>query len=367
MQYNKSLDGLRAAAVFIVMLAHIGSPYPRSGGLGVDIFFVLSGFLITTIISSELRQWGSISYSDFYIRRILRLAPCLLAVCFCTWMAYYLHGSPTPDGPVLMSLTYVSNWSRAVYNYDLGLLNHTWSLAIEEQFYLVWPLVVVALERTSSSFVSKAKVLFVCALTVATYRFFMVETYDVSRIYFGLDTHMDGLVMGASLSYFILHCRYAIIPQANLLKFISYVMVPATLVGLAVMIYYITWTSPYMGYFGFLVAALGAAIVVLDLNLSTFSLLKPIFENRLLAYLGKISYGLYLWHILVYASVNQLFPEYSAFGVKEMLIKFSLSIAVASMSYHLFEAKILKLKKYFSRGYREAKQADLQIDLTSGR
>jgi len=154
--YRPSLDGLRGVSILAVMSYHLG--LIRGGFLGVDIFFVLSGFLITTLLTDEWIRSGSISFRKFYMRRALRLLPALVVLAitcdFATVIFARLYWPPEAFVPVvfgmayasLVALFYVTNWVM-ISGQTLWILGHTWSLSIEEQFYLLWPLILIALPR----------------------------------------------------------------------------------------------------------------------------------------------------------------------------------------------------------------------------
>ncbi|RBP43724.1 peptidoglycan/LPS O-acetylase OafA/YrhL [Roseimicrobium gellanilyticum] len=333
------------------MLAHvIGWPH-FTGGIGVDIFFVLSGFLITGILSGEFQRYGSISRKNFYIRRLLRLSPCLVAcVLLFVILSLVSLGSVRMD-IFIISLTYTSNFARALFGYDLQHMGHCWSLAIEEQYYLVWPLAIVALERHLETNLNKFLVLLSFALALALYRAAMVGTFGAERIYFGLDTHMDGLVLGSSLSYLVQFLSSIEDRKALdvFFKRVSRIALPISiLITLGLM--FLSWYSPWMGRLGFTLAAMAACVVVLDLVASPFSLFRNLLENRVLTYCGKISYGLYLYHYPIYYFVNDAFRPLE--WVYRVPIKVLSTFAIASLSYHLLEKPILSLKKHFEHEKR---------------
>ena len=141
--YYPSLDGLRTIAVGIVLCAHGGVPYFRSGGVGVDLFFVLSGFLITTILITERARTGTIVFRNFYARRFLRLAPALFLTCGFVGVAMTWAEGRFPGTEIALAMSYTANWAIAFYKYHLTWLNHCWSLSIEEQFYFIWPLAIL--------------------------------------------------------------------------------------------------------------------------------------------------------------------------------------------------------------------------------
>jgi len=144
-----ALDGLRAVAVISVMGYHLGVPGMDGGLVGVDMFFVLSGFLITNLLVKEYQKTDGINLRNFYIRRLLRLYPALLLMLI-TWdviSTLFIGNGLHVIGASLITLVYMTNWARAFGLYDMVILAHTWSLSIEEQFYIFWPLLLVLMLR----------------------------------------------------------------------------------------------------------------------------------------------------------------------------------------------------------------------------
>jgi peptidoglycan/LPS O-acetylase OafA/YrhL len=339
------LDGLRALAVLVVLVGHLGLPHIESGGVGVDIFFVLSGFLITTILRSEAESTGRISMRNFYARRVLRLAPAmLLTVGFFALAIHHLFNT-VPWTAILIATTYAANWAEALYDANLSWLGHFWSLAIEEQYYLVWPWVILVLERTSLGMRRKAVLLLGFAALVAAYRYAMVGIYSAERIYYGLDTHMDGLILGSAFSYLLPALSGEGRLRERTSRLLGYVAAPAALGGLAILIPGTTWEHPWMGRYGFALAALAAAVLIADLVAGSHSVLRRLLERRPLAYMGKISYGIYLWHLPLYRVIARV-------GAHEppavlIALKLSTTVLVAALSYHLVERRFLALKRFF--------------------
>ncbi len=345
-EYWISLDGLRAVAVMIVLAGHAELSFPRSGGVGVDVFFVLSGFLITSILSAEAQRFGRIGLRNFYIRRALRLMPCLLLTCglFALW-SVIIEGH-FPGQELAYSLTYTSNWARALYDAKLSGLTHTWSLSAEEQYYLLWPWVIVGLERLYSRPLAKGAALLSLAAALALYRYGMVGTYSAPRIYFGLDTHMDGLVLGSALSYGVRALGGEVSGSGS--RLLGRVLAPASVATLLAIIYSITWRSPWMGRVGYALAAGASALIILDLVAGRHSIIKKPLSLKPLVFIGKISYGIYLIHFPVYHAIEHLMPD--ARPLIGLPLKASLSIAAASLSYFLLERRFLSLKGRFRAG-----------------
>ncbi|MDI1337031.1 MAG: acyltransferase [Lacunisphaera sp.] len=342
--YYPSLDGLRTVAVGIVMCAHGGVPWFRSGGVGVDIFFVLSGFLITTILSTESARTGSISFRNFYARRMLRLAPALLltGAFVAAGMGWLERRFPATE--LAFALSYTANWALAFYNYQLTWLNHCWSLAVEEQFYLLWPLVIVLLERTGRSPAAKARLLIIGALLIALYRASRVGIYPNERINFGLDTRMDTLMTGAALAYFVQSLPGGRLPDAAS-RALGRWLAPLALAGLLLVIHTVTWYSPWMGWIGYVLVAGAAMLVIADLVAGAHSRLARPLAWGPMVFIGKISYGLYLVHLPVYYMVEKLIP--AAPLLVRLGVKVPVSVLLAVASYYLVERRFLRMKSRF--------------------
>ncbi len=203
MVYYSSLDGFRAVAVAIVLLAHANVPYTRSGWAGVDAFFTLSGFLITSILLAEQDVYGCIHIKHFYARRCLRLLPCLWLTVVAVFIVWALMGRAAEIvHDVAFATTYTMNWARAFEWSHVGPLEHTWTLAIEEQFYLIWPLFIVFACRNTKDRLAQGMWFSAAALGVALYRLDIIESVSSNRIHYGLDTHADPMLIGAALACF---------------------------------------------------------------------------------------------------------------------------------------------------------------------
>jgi len=358
--YYPSLDGLRTVAVGIVLAAHGGVPWFRSGGVGVDIFFVLSGFLITTILRTERQRTGDLSFRNFYARRFLRLAPALVLTCALVAVAKPAFGEPFPAADLALALSYTANWAQALYGHYMTWLNHTWSLGIEEQFYLLWPLVIVGLERRVRAPGAKAGLLLAGAAGIAVYRAWHVGVWSDERLNFGLDTRMDSLMTGAALAY-VVQAVAAVSdrrPTENggqrlplqgetASKLLGRVLAPLALATLFLIPNIVTWYSPWMGWIGYVLVVGLAATVLADLVMGRHSLLAPVLATRPMVFVGKISYGLYLFHLPVYFMVEKVIP--AAPLVVRLGWKVAVSIALAAMSYYWVEKRFLRLKHKFER------------------
>jgi len=205
--YRPALDGLRAIFVLMVMASHTEMPFFRGGGLGVTGFFVLSGFLITSILVRERNDTGGINLKAFYARRALRLFPALfvlLAACAVCTIAFSTGAKADAYWQGIgWALAYVSNWPLAIYDELtawIGLLGHTWSLAVEEQFYLTWPLILVALLSLKMKRRWLVGAALLLALASAIWRLVLYSNdVAVARLYYGTDTRAEALLIGCAL------------------------------------------------------------------------------------------------------------------------------------------------------------------------
>jgi len=177
---------------------------------------------------------------------------------------------------------------------------------------------------------------------LAVYRFIISGYFSPGRIYYGLDTHMDGLVLGSALSYL-----FILFPQMKLkdyyFKILSRVVTPIFVILAMTMIHLYTWKDSFIIQYGFTFSAVVAATMILDLTISPYSLFKKVFELRPLVYIGKISYGLYLYHFPIYYFVRREY-DYLDKPIK-LLVMVSASFLIAALSYHLYEKHFLKFKK----------------------
>jgi len=340
--YLPALDGLRGAAVAVVVAFH--AHWLIGGYLGVDLFFVLSGFLITRLLLNEYNTSGRIDLIEFWRRRARRLLPAMvIVVCFAA-LAERWRG--TLDGPaggrrdVVGALTYTSNWLRL----DAGagywrqfegpaLLDHMWSLAIEEQFYLVWPLLIFGLLRWIRSDVARVVVLGLasCGLGLWALRLFST-TSDASRVYMGTDTRAVALLLGATVAA-IAH-RRASAAMSTLLRVAA---VPA-LLTLALMMVRMRGDALITYEGGLLACSIVGAVVVAAAALDRPPAAFRVFTTRPLRWLGSRSYGIYLWHWPIMVGFRVADQPDSSWWRRVAAI--AASLAVAEVSYRLVELPI---------------------------
>jgi peptidoglycan/LPS O-acetylase OafA/YrhL len=365
--YRPALDGLRGISILAVMFVHGGLFWMGRGGfLGVDIFFVLSGFLITALLMEEWAKTGSISFKNFYMRRALRLLPpLLLLIVLCLLFVTFFppeQGTLPAAKSILVALFYLSNWMPSgVYS----PLFHTWSLGIEEQFYIIWPLLLFVFLWLKADARTILLLLTVAILAVAFNRAMLWHSLSGSEqnmIYTRLDARADALLVGCIIG--ILVSRDLIPNQTWALAAIKGLAVLSA-AGMGFLLFTIPSTSAFLYFGGFTGVALMVAIIIVHLFTAPWRTTLLILEFPLLRWFGRLSYGLYLWHLPVYSLYDSLFPpfplrSYTLRIVLPFIIKFVLSVAVSTLSFYFVEQPVLKLKKKFS-SVRGGKDADSPV------
>ena len=356
------MDGLRAIAVLGVVFYHLDLPWLPGGFLGVDVFFVLSGFLITTLVLEEIERTGRLSLRSFYLRRARRLLPALLLVlAVMSLLAVVVLPEELAElrRDVVGALLYVSNWtyvfSDQSYFEAAGrppLLQHLWSLAVEEQFYLVWPAVVAAAMVAGRRRVRRLAMCFALLSASWMAALAVLNGYpvpnDPSRAYFGTDTHAAGLLLGAAVATFWAPWRVwstdrswltssrptsqragtAIVDLAGVLA----------LIGIVWAFLSVGEFSPYLYRGGFLALAACTAVLVAALA-HPAGLLGRVLALQPLRYLGERSYGIYLWHWPLALLTRPGF-ELPFAGWPSVLLRLGLILAAAELSYRYVERPI---------------------------
>lgn len=316
--YWPELDGLRAIAVVAVVLFHSAPNGPFRGGfIGVDLFFVLSAFLITSILAADWRVNGQLDLRRFYWRRFLRLFPALLLM-----LAGYLLVAPFiwpahPHGrDALVTVLYLSDYAYAFERIPL-YLQHTWSLAIEEHFYLLWPIALIPLLKT------KKPVLWLgLAYVLAT--LWRVSFSDWQQYYYRFDTHASGLILGALLFFAL--------PKFKPMPAFAFG-------GLAVLCLIFATGQIFRAATVITAAELASAALIACAVTRTSGALGTALRHPVMVTVGKLSYAIYLWHFpIAYA----LRPHFS-FAVTSALT-LGASAALAAFSYVTVEAWARRMK-----------------------
>lgn len=349
-----ALDGLRGLAVLGVLFFHADGALP-GGYLGVDLFFVLSGYLITTILLAEHGASGRIDLREFWIRRARRLFPALLSLM--PAIALYARWLARPDelqalrGDGFATLAYVANWRSVFSNksyWELfaapSPLEHTWSLAIEEQFYVVWPLVVVVLlvvlRRSRRALLVVSAVLMVLS---AVAMLLLFDADDTSRVYFGTDTRASAILAGAVLA--------AVLPPDTVVSPRAARMLDAfgavSAVGLAFAWALLDGQSAFLYHGGFWLTEAAGLVLIGCAVAGPRSVVARALCLRPLTLAGTISYGLYLWHWPVNCVLT---PERLHLGPLPVgVLRFIVAFAIAALSYRFYERPIRDRGVFFGR------------------
>jgi peptidoglycan/LPS O-acetylase OafA/YrhL len=360
--YLPGLDGVRAFAVVAVMLYHGGVPHMAGGFMGVDTFFVISGFLITSLLIGEWRQTLTIKLGAFWARRARRLLPALLLMLlFVAFFASVIvpkgtYGALRLDA--LSTLLYVSNWHFILVNSNYfnetaasSPLLHTWSLAVEEQFYLIWPLVVLGVLY----FTRSLKVLFaICVAAAIGSAVWMNVVYNnglnTNRAYLGTDTRSQCLFIGCALAVGLVLVAQRSQEQGRLAE--GELWRPSNAVGLAVcgalgivgaitavVIWVLTTAGssfPYAG--GFFLIGLAVGSVILSVVAAPRSIVPRFLALNPIRYVGRISYGLYIWHWPIFIWLNH--ERTNLLGWQLFAVRVAVTFAVSVASFHLVERPI---------------------------
>ena len=344
-----ALDGLRGLALAGVLLFHANGTL-RGGYLGVDLFFVLSGYLITSLLLAEHEATGRIALGPFWVRRARRLFPALLSMM--PAIALYARFVAKPSElqglrtDAIATLGYVANW-RAIFSHrsywelfaSPSPLEHCWSLSIEEQFYVVWPLLVAVVLRRARGGADGAKrsilvvSLVLTALSMAA-MLFLFDAAKTSRVYLGTDTRAASILAGAALAALVppsTTFAQSTVRKLDLLGLLS-------AIGLAVAWVKLEGANRFLYRGGFWLTELGALVLILCAVSGSRSLVARVLGMRPLAWLGTISYGVYLWHwpVNVLLSPQRLHMR----GFWLHVIQFALTFAIAIVSYRLLEKPI---------------------------
>jgi peptidoglycan/LPS O-acetylase OafA/YrhL len=331
-----ALDGLRAVAVFVVILGHLQWS-PLSTDLGVCIFFVLSGFLITWLLLKEWDATGDLSLRHFYARRALRIFPAYYAYLAFTFTLDSVLGDMRWKRLLVPALTYAVNYYNALHGHPSTSVAHAWSLAIEEQFYLLWPTVFVVISPRGRT--ALLRFLLAAIVAVLVIRCTLWYRFDVGTayVYNAFETRFDNLAVGCALAV------AAATPQLKRLIDIiaSRAWMPVITIAALYASRQLLPESFHYGP-GFTLEALLIAIMVAQLVVLHGRLLWRWLDSAVITYLGRISYPLYLYHGWGDAVGGKLVHQRS---LLQLAVQLTSCIALASCSYYLVERPFLRLKK----------------------
>ena len=354
-----ALDGLRAVAVVAVMGFHADPGRFHGGYFGVDIFFVLSGFLITSLLLAEREAHARIDFPAFYARRGLRLLPALVtmvaAVVALSVAAPDISSAALTSRDAPATIFYVANWVYATESvFEFGYLSHMWSLSIEEQFYFFWPLALTALLAVGAR---RSKPLLVGALVGGfvvsnALRWSLFEAgVSLPRLVFGTDTRLGGLLLGGALGLLF---TWDLLPRTRLGLACIRVSGAVAAVTLAWLLLGERYAQSALNLHpervireGYAVIAVASVVFLLWLVVEPASPLARALSLRPMVWIGKTSYGLYLWHVPVDRFLDPERLGWPTFPTQ--ILRVVVTLAIVSASYYLLEQPCLRLKRRFER------------------
>jgi peptidoglycan/LPS O-acetylase OafA/YrhL len=342
--YRPALDGVRAIAILLVLFLH--GRFLDGGFLGVDLFFVLSGFLITSLLLQEWTDRGRISLQRFYLRRARRLFPAL-ALTVAGVGVLYLAVAAVQHGrgfwPEVAAVAgYASNWVAATASppglSTLGLFGHTWSLAIEEQFYVVWPVVLVLLLRRRVPFGWIAALLLAAAAGSAVLRWFVWANDHSPAAFLRTDTRADGILLGCAMLALITYAP----ALRRLLARPSVALVAAAGIAAAVATLRSGASALYAG--GLVGVELASAALIAHVVLAPTAVAARLLALRPLTWLGARSYGVYLYHFPIFFCVAP--ATLGLHRTSFFALVAPLTLVLAAVSYRFVERPFLARTQY---------------------
>lgn len=371
-RYIHSVDGLRAIAVIAVLLYHLGIDWIPGGFLGVDLFFVISGYVITGLILESINRSGTLDLRAFYLSRIRRLVPALIAMLVFTTLYIGVYAPETvrrfiSDIPYV--LTGSMNWALVARQQDyfesIGrppLLQHTWSLAVEAQFYLIWPLVLLfVLKYFGKKNISYAALGIALASGVALFAYSVsIDTKEsaISHVYFGTDTHSIGLFLGSALavSWKPQNLSKEITKRAQ--DFVDLIGVFGFL-GLLSTFLFINESDPTLYRIAFPLSAIFGCATLISV-VHPASRFAPILSLRPLIWIGERSYGIYLWHWIVFQltrpSIDLVGDDWALYALRVLIV-----FALADISLRYIEIPVRR--GYFELWFRGMKYRTKSVRL----
>lgn len=378
-----ALDGLRALSVIAVLLYHAGAGWLTGGFLGVEVFFVISGYLITALLLAEYTASGSIDLKRFWLGRARRLLPAVFVMLIAT-AAYAVAFLPDEvaglRADIAAALGYVTNWylvfGEQSYFEAMGrpsLLKHLWSLAIEEQFYLLWPLALLAGFSVWGAVRHRYKLLLTIAAAIAAssaLMFFLYEPgQDPSRLYYGTDTRAAALLIGAALAFvchpYRLHkdvsnrFRQTVAPGRRGMRTMfararCEVLRVGALTALVVVVLTATEQGAFLYRGGFALTSVLTAVLIASLVIPREGPLKSLLACAPVRWVGLRSYGIYLWHWPVFM-VSRPGIDMSLTGASAFALRLGVTLVAADLCYRLIETPIRR--GALGRAWRRMREA----------
>ncbi|EGQ3668356.1 acyltransferase family protein [Staphylococcus pseudintermedius] len=348
-RYMPGLDGVRAVAVIAIIIYHLNPQWLSGGFLGVDTFFVISGYLITSLLLTEYHNTGKIELMSFWLRRVKRLIPAVLFLVMGV-IVLSLIFMPTEIQKVradsIAAIFYVSNWWYIMQNVDyfeqfaVQPLKHLWSLAIEEQFYLVFPIVLLSL----LSFIRRLKsirIIFLILLVISMIAMMVlyVPNENVARVYFGTDTRIQTLLMGVLLA--LVWPPFQLKAKVN--RQMRTMIDTAGVVGLAILFIcfkFVSETNSILYYGGFFLISTVTLLVIAS-SVHPSGYFAKFLGNKVFTFIGSRSYSLYLWHYPIIVLIHHQFVQ-GQIPPLVYVVELLLMVLMAEFSYKFIEQPFRK-------------------------
>lgn len=336
------IDGMRAVSVIFVMLVHASYGRLSGGFLGVDIFFVVSGYLITYLLMREREARGRVSLFDFYMRRVFRILPPLICAIILAMLLW--RGDSASRVPVVSAaLFFYANFLPAPMLGDLG---HTWSLAIEEQFYLVWPLLFTLMFARSRLLLMAVATMIILS-SIAMRMWLVTQWSDLAPLYTFTPARLDTIMLGCLLALGQARVQTCVQSCGSVATRLFAWGAAAALVGALLFAQRAFMQATPMAFTVFALAA--AALVLAAPMLEEADPLRRTLTHPAMRYVGKRSYGLYLYHYPIFGAMEAWRVEGSmANYLMVTAAKIVLSFLVAELSWRWVEQPALRLKERFS-------------------
>ncbi|MFP4919340.1 acyltransferase family protein [Staphylococcus pseudintermedius] len=348
-RYMPGLDGVRAVAVIAIIIYHLNPQWLSGGFLGVDTFFVISGYLITSLLLTEYHNTGKIELMSFWLRRVKRLIPAVLFLVMGV-IVLSLIFMPTEIQKVradsIAAIFYVSNWWYIMQNVDyfeqfaVQPLKHLWSLAIEEQFYLVFPIMLLSL----LSFIRRLKsirIIFLILLVISMIAMMVlyVPNENVARVYFGTDTRIQTLLMGVLLA--LVWPPFQLKAKVN--RQMRTMIDTAGVVGLAILFIcfkFVSETNSILYYGGFFLISTVTLLVIAS-SVHPSGYFAKFLGNKVFTFIGSRSYSLYLWHYPIIVLIHHQFVQ-GQIPPLVYVVEILLMVLMAEFSYKFIEQPFRK-------------------------
>jgi peptidoglycan/LPS O-acetylase OafA/YrhL len=344
--YMAALDGMRGFLTLGVLLAHTRMALFGGAMVYMDVFFTMSGYLITSLLIKDYEKRGRISLKNFYVRRFMRLYPALTAMVLCLIAVSWIFSPNFRDriNEALVSWFYLMDYSGWFISTPVEYTGHTWSLAVEEQFYLLWPLMFIGLLWMGGLTVRTSLIIF--AIAAAFWIWKIVLDYNgapTAHLYRSFDCRADALFIGCALAVLLKAIDISSYPRFY--RLCAYSLLP---IAMVMIVLGFTMDSKMRWYYCVspLITALPAAICVIGLLHPQRTFMHTIYEHPVPVFIGRICYGLYIWHFPIFTLVAAWAPKGAGY-ITTFLVGWPITFAIATLSHYLIERPFMRARPGF--------------------